>query len=140
MVGDGVGWLKLSRLRKLMEDENYRNMILSKLNKSIDRKVAPDDHIQDVVSIHRPARRYEIFLRSFQCLRKSVYKGILKILLTIVHGLEISIANFGVGGLASAFHLLEISHTHFWTKVGFEITKTCANYLVFLQSGSAREC
>ena len=50
MVGDGVGWLKLSRLRKLMEDENYRNMILSKLNKSMDRKVAPDDHIQDVVS------------------------------------------------------------------------------------------
>ena len=50
MSGDGVGWLKLSRLRKLMEDENYRNMILSKLNKSMDRKVAPDDHIQDVVS------------------------------------------------------------------------------------------
>ena len=50
MCGDGVGWLKLSRLRKLMEDENYRNMILSKLNKSMDRKVAPDDHIQDVVS------------------------------------------------------------------------------------------
>ena len=55
MVGDGVGWLKLSRLRKLMEDENYRNMILSKLNKSIDRKVAPDDHIQDVVSFYSPA-------------------------------------------------------------------------------------
>ena len=52
MLGDGVGWLKLSRLRKLMEDENYRNMILSKLNKSMDRKVAPDDHIQDVVSIN----------------------------------------------------------------------------------------
>ena len=51
MTGDGVGWLKLSRLKKLMEDENYRNMILAKLNKSIDKKVAPDDHIQDVVSI-----------------------------------------------------------------------------------------
>ena len=41
----------------------------------------------------------------------------LKVLLTIVHGLEISISNYGVGGLSSAFHLLEISHTHFWTKV-----------------------
>ena len=51
MTGDGVGWLKLSRLKKLMEDENYRNMILAKLNKSMDKKVAPDDHIQDVVSI-----------------------------------------------------------------------------------------
>ena len=25
-------------------------------------------------------------------------------------------ANFGVGGLASAVQLMEISHTHFWTK------------------------
>ena len=25
-------------------------------------------------------------------------------------------ANFGVGGLASAFQVLEISHTHFWTR------------------------
>ena len=49
MAGDGVGWLKLSRLRKLMEDENYRNMILAKLNKAMDKRVAPDDHIQDIV-------------------------------------------------------------------------------------------
>ena len=33
-----------------MEDENYRNMILAKLNKAMDRRVAPDDHIQDIVS------------------------------------------------------------------------------------------
>jgi len=98
IAGDGVGWLKLSRLKKLMEDENYRNMILAKLNKSMDKKVAPDDHIQDI------------------CLKKTVYKGMLKVVLTIVHGLEVSIVNFGVGGLSSAFQLLEISHTHFWTK------------------------
>ena len=122
MSGDGVGWLKLSRLRKLMEDENYRNMILSKLNKSMDRKVAPDDHIQDVVSDNE----YLFTSNSLfflQCLKKSVYKGMLKVLLTIVHGLEISISNYGVGGLSSAFHLLEISHTHFWTKVISEKTK-----------------
>ena len=53
MTGEGVEWLKLSRLKKLMEDENYRNMILVKLNKSMDKKAAPDDHIQDVVSIAR---------------------------------------------------------------------------------------
>ena len=121
MLGDGVGWLKLSRLRRLMEDENYRNMILSKLNKSMDRKVAPDDHIQDVVSIYSLC--FKIYQHFLQCLKKSVYKGMLKVLLTIVHGLEVSMSNFGVGGLASAFQLLEISHTHFWTKVSIEITK-----------------
>lgn len=33
-----------------MEDESYRNFVLSKLNKTLDRKIAPDDHIDDVVS------------------------------------------------------------------------------------------
>ena len=28
-------------------------------------------------------------------------------------------ANYGVGGMSSAFQVLEISHTHFWTKVTF---------------------
>lgn len=50
--GEGVGWLKLNRLKKLMEDESYRNFVLSKLNKTLDRKIAPDDHIDDVVSIY----------------------------------------------------------------------------------------
>ena len=98
VAGDGVGWLKLSRLRKLMEDENYRNMILPKLNRSLDCAASPDDHIQDV------------------CLKKSVYKGILRVLQAIIHGLEVSMANYGVGGMSSAFQVLEISHTHFWTK------------------------
>ena len=49
LSGDGVGWLKLSRLKKLMEDENYRVIILNKLVSSLEPKVAPDDHIQDVV-------------------------------------------------------------------------------------------
>lgn len=50
LEGEGVGWLKLNRLKKLMEDESYRNFVLSKLNKTLDRKIAPDDHIDDVVS------------------------------------------------------------------------------------------
>ena len=48
-AGDGVGWLKLSRLRKLLEEEQYRTLVLSKLQSSIESKVAPDDHIEDVV-------------------------------------------------------------------------------------------
>lgn len=49
LEGEGVGWLKLNRLKKLMEDESYRNFVLSKLNKTLDKKIAPDDHIDDVV-------------------------------------------------------------------------------------------
>lgn len=45
-----MGWLKMNRLKKLMEDESYRNFVLSKLNKTLDKKIAPDDHIDDVVS------------------------------------------------------------------------------------------
>lgn len=48
-AGEGVGWLKLNRLKKLMEDESYRMQVLGKLNKTLDRKIAPDDHIDDVV-------------------------------------------------------------------------------------------
>lgn len=50
LAGEGVGWLKFNRLKKLMEDEAYRIFVLSKLNKTLDRKIAPDDHIDDVVS------------------------------------------------------------------------------------------
>lgn len=51
LEGEGVGWLKLNRLKKLMEDESYRNFVLSKINKTLDKKIAPDDHIDDVVGI-----------------------------------------------------------------------------------------
>ena len=49
LAGDGVGWLKLGKLRKLLEDENYRVILLSKLVSGMEVKVTPDDHIQDVV-------------------------------------------------------------------------------------------
>lgn len=56
LAGEGVGWLKLNRFKKLMEDESYRTLVLSKLNKTLDKKIAPDDHIDDVVSMrHRLA-------------------------------------------------------------------------------------
>ncbi len=37
-----------------------------------------------------------------------------KLLATIVYGLESTYANNGLGGMASAFQLLEIAHTHYW--------------------------
>ncbi|KAI4462781.1 hypothetical protein MML48_4g00015086 [Holotrichia oblita] len=106
LEGEGVGWLKLNRLKKLMEDESYRNFVLSKLNKTLERKIAPDDHIDDV------------------CVSKAVWKGMLKVLLAVVHGLEVTYGNFGLGGMASAFQLNEIAHTHYWTKDLSELSGT----------------
>lgn len=40
----------------------------------------------------------------------------LKVLLAVVHGLEQTYSNFGLGGMASAFQMCEIAHTHYWTK------------------------
>lgn len=98
LSGEGVGWLKLSRLRKLMEDESYRMLVLGKLNRTLDKKIAPDDRIDDV------------------CVPKSVWRGMLKCLQAISHGLEVTYSNFGLGGMASVFQLMEIAHTHYWSK------------------------
>ncbi|KAF4522379.1 hypothetical protein B566_EDAN012961 [Ephemera danica] len=98
LEGEGVGWLKLNRLKKLMEDESYRNLVLSKLNRTLERKVGPDDHLDDV------------------CVSRSVWKGMLKVLQAAVHGLEVTYSNFGLGGMASAFQLLEVAHTHYWSR------------------------
>lgn len=40
----------------------------------------------------------------------------LKVLLAIVHGMEVTFSNYGLGGMASAFQLFEIAHTHYWSK------------------------
>ncbi|XP_026819862.1 MAP kinase-activating death domain protein isoform X3 [Rhopalosiphum maidis] len=104
--GDGIGWLKLSRFKKLMEEEGYRNLVVSKLNRTLDNKISPSDHIDDVY------------------INRFVWKGMLKALLAIIHGLEVSFGNQCGGGLASAFQVLEIAHTHYWAKdismTGFE--------------------
>ncbi|XP_039280575.1 MAP kinase-activating death domain protein isoform X3 [Nilaparvata lugens] len=98
LAGEGVGWLKLNRLKKLMEDESYRNFVLSKINKTLERKISPADHLEDV------------------CVSRAVWKGMLKLLQAVVYGLEQTYANYGLGGMASVFQLLEIAHTHYWTK------------------------
>lgn len=98
LAGEGVSWLKLNRLRKLMEDESYRMLVLGKMNRTLDKKIAPDDHIDDV------------------CVPKPVWKGMLKCLHAIAHGLDATYSNFGLGGMASVFQMMEIAHTHFWSK------------------------
>ena len=40
----------------------------------------------------------------------------LKAIQVVVHGPEVTYTNFGLGGMASAFQILEIAHTHYWTK------------------------
>lgn len=64
--GEGVGWLKLNRLKKLMEDESYRNMVLSKLNRNYSRKTTPNDKVDDVVSFIRRNNIYTIYLWKFK--------------------------------------------------------------------------
>ncbi|XP_055913086.1 MAP kinase-activating death domain protein isoform X11 [Eupeodes corollae] len=116
MAGEGVGWLKLNRLRKLMEDESYRMLVLGKLNKTLDRKIAPDDHIDDV------------------CIPKPLWKGILKCLQAIASGLDSTFSNFGMGGMASVFQMMEIAHTHYWSK---ELTENTSEMSPSLLSSHA---
>ncbi|GAB6028666.1 hypothetical protein CHUAL_004492 [Chamberlinius hualienensis] len=95
--GEGVGWLKLNRLKKLMEDESYRTYLIARLNKTLDKRIGPDDHIDD-------------------CLSRAVWKGYLKLVQCVIQGLEHTYSNFGLGGSASAYQILEIAHTHYWSK------------------------
>ncbi|BFZ15853.1 hypothetical protein BsWGS_18891 [Bradybaena similaris] len=97
--GRGLGWMKGNRINKLMEDENYRNFVLSRLNRNMDKKVAEDAvHMEDV------------------CISKPVFKGMLSLLKAIIHGLGHTISNHGLGGMASASMVLEIAHTHYWAR------------------------
>lgn len=97
MNGEGVGWLNLKRFKKLMEDESYRNLVLSQITKNAP-KALPDDKIGDV---H---------------ITKDVWRGLIKICMAIVHGLEHSYMHNKLVGMASVFSLLEIAHTHYWAK------------------------
>lgn len=118
LAGEGIGWLKMNRFKKLMEDESYRTLVLSKLNKTLDKKIAPDDHIDDMVGIIGNSWYAIYFMCSnfFQCISKPVWKGMLKCLQAVTSGLEVTFSNFGLGGMASVFQMMEIAHTHYWTK------------------------
>ncbi|XP_077178523.1 MAP kinase-activating death domain protein isoform X8 [Paroedura picta] len=97
--GQGVGWLNMKRVRRLLESEQLRVFVLSKLNRSIQSE---EDARQDVV------QDVEI--------NRKVYKGMLDLLKCTVSSLEQSYANAGLGGMASVFGLLEIAYTHYYNK------------------------
>ena len=52
----------------------------------------------------------------FQPIPKPVYKGLLSLLKAFVHGLEVTFQNYGIGGMASTYMVLEIAHTHHWAR------------------------
>ncbi|XP_044872203.1 MAP kinase-activating death domain protein isoform X29 [Mauremys mutica] len=97
--GQGVGWLNMKRVRRLLESEQLRVFVLSKLNRTIQSEEdARQEVIQDVE------------------INRKVYKGMLDLLKCTVSSLEQSYANAGLGGMASVFGLLEIAHTHYYNK------------------------
>lgn len=98
MRGEGIGWLKLNRVKKLMEDESYRDLVLSQINNNMETRVRPDDRISDVK------------------VSKNVWRGMVRICSAIVSGLEQSYMHNKLVGMASVFALLEIAHTHYWAR------------------------
>ncbi|XP_049575147.1 MAP kinase-activating death domain protein isoform X7 [Syngnathus scovelli] len=97
--GQGVGWLNMKKVRRLLENEQLRIFVLSKLNRA---SQSEEDSRQEII-------------RDVEVSRK-VYKGMLDILKCTVSSLEHSYTNAGLGGMASVFILLEIARTHYQTK------------------------
>uniref|UniRef100_H3CW31 MAP kinase-activating death domain protein n=1 Tax=Tetraodon nigroviridis TaxID=99883 RepID=H3CW31_TETNG len=97
--GQGVGWLNMKKVRRLLENEQLRLFVLSKLNRAVHTE---EDARQEII-------------RDVEVSRK-VYKGMLDILKCTVSSLEHSYTNAGLGGMASVFSLLEIARTHYQTK------------------------
>uniref|UniRef100_A0A8C3K6S7 MAP kinase-activating death domain protein n=1 Tax=Calidris pygmaea TaxID=425635 RepID=A0A8C3K6S7_9CHAR len=85
--GQGVGWLNMKRVRRLLESEQLRVFLSAEAQ----------------------------FIGILEFIRK-VYKGMLDLLKCTVLSLEQSYANAGLGGMASVFGLLEIAHTHYYNK------------------------
>lgn len=56
-----MGWLRVGRLKKLLEDESYRVMLVVKINKTFERKVGPDDHVDDVVREGLNEMRFKLY-------------------------------------------------------------------------------
>uniref|UniRef100_A0A3B3YIG4 MAP kinase-activating death domain protein n=1 Tax=Poecilia mexicana TaxID=48701 RepID=A0A3B3YIG4_9TELE len=99
LEGQGVGWLNMKKVRRLLENEQLRVFVLSKLNRAIQSE---EDARQEII------RDVEV--------NRKVYKGMLDILKCTVSSLEHSYTNAGLGGMASVFSLLEIARTHYQTK------------------------
>ncbi|XP_077994167.1 MAP kinase-activating death domain protein-like isoform X2 [Glandiceps talaboti] len=96
MEGNGVGWLSLPRLKKLMQNENLRAQVVSQLYPQ--DSTVTEDYIEDVK------------------ITKQVYKGLITVLKALINGLEYTFETSGSGGMASASSVLEIIHTHYFGK------------------------
>ncbi|XP_073869761.1 MAP kinase-activating death domain protein isoform X14 [Macaca fascicularis] len=97
--GQGVGWLNMKKVRRLLESEQLRVFVLSKLNRTVQSE---DDARQDIIPDVEVSRK--------------VYKGMLDLLKCTILSLEQSYAHAGLGGMASIFGLLEIAQTHYYSK------------------------
>eukprot|EP00069_Balaena_mysticetus_P002591 bmy_04127T0 len=97
--GQGVGWLNMKKVRRLLESEQLRVFVLSKLNRTVQSE---DEARQDIIPDVEISRK--------------VYKGMLDLLKCAVLSLEQSYAHAGLGGMASIFVLLEIAQTHYYSK------------------------
>lgn len=53
----------------------------------------------------------------------------LKCLQALTAGFEVSFSNFGLGGMASIFQMMEIAHTHYWSKELNETTDISSSLL-----------
>ncbi|XP_033716522.1 MAP kinase-activating death domain protein isoform X37 [Tursiops truncatus] len=97
--GQGVGWLNTKKVRRLLESEQLRVFVLSKLSRTVQSE---DEAQQDIIPDVEIGRK--------------VYKGMLDLLKCTVLSLEQSYAHAGLGGMASIFALLEIAQTHYYSK------------------------
>lgn len=129
--GQGVGWLNMKKVRRLLESEQLRVFVLSKLNRTVQSEDdARQDIIPDVVSVwargsesteqRAVAAKGNLLILgpglSLQEISRKVYKGMLDLLKCTVLSLEQSYAHAGLGGMASIFGLLEIAQTHYYSK------------------------
>ena len=101
VLGEGITWLKLRPLKRLMEDEMHRTFLLSYLQRKFGQHLTREGHIEDL------------------CLDRLVWKGVKKLMEAVIYGLEITVTSgsgSGAGmGIASCFQMLELCHTTFWS-------------------------
>ena len=70
LEGRGVGFLKQGRVKKLMEDENYRNFVVSRLNTALEKKLTDENqHLEDVVRVLEDVMRV---LEDMMCVLEDV--------------------------------------------------------------------
>ncbi|XP_077971864.1 MAP kinase-activating death domain protein-like isoform X3 [Styela clava] len=94
----GAGWFNLKKVARLMEYEELRMFLLQQLNQSTQDE-GNQEYVEDIEVNYK------------------VYRGLSELLKCVVAGLEHSYRSLhGLGGLASALQLLEITHTHYYCK------------------------